>query len=176
MDTRDKHLAAVAWPVQTSHTPNILKSCQSDVTCFRCGDPNHLARDCMQRSSVRHWKERSSIRYQNCNKTGHICLENGNGGREVSTTLSPFKLKEVLPVIEVVVNGKRPIVLVDSGCSWSLVTETVCKTWSGQASDVLTVDGKILHSNGIGTITLAADNISPVKAVGLRHATRYGYY
>ena len=30
--------------------------------------------------------------------------------------------------------------------------------------DVLTVDGKTLHSNGIGTITLAVDNVSPVKA------------
>ena len=69
VDTRDKHLAAVARHEQTSHTPNTLKSHQSDVTCFRCGGPNHLARDCMQRSSVRHWKERSSIRCHLCNKT-----------------------------------------------------------------------------------------------------------
>ena len=54
--------------------------------------------------------------------------------------------------------------LVDSGYSRSLVTESVCNPWSGQASDVLTVDGKTLRSNGIGTITLAADNVSPVKA------------
>ena len=56
MDTRDEHLAAVARPEQTSYTPNILKSRQSNVTCFRCGGPNHLARDCMQRSSIRHWE------------------------------------------------------------------------------------------------------------------------
>ena len=57
--------------------------------------------------------------------------------------------------------------LVDSGCSRSLVTESVCNPWSGQASDVLTVNGKILHSNGIRTISLAADNVSPVKANAL---------
>ena len=67
-------------------------------------------------------------------------------------------------MIEVVVNGKRRMALVDSGCSRSLVTESVCNPWSGQASDVLTGDGKILRSNGIGTITLAVDNVSPVKA------------
>ena len=85
-------------------------------------------------------------------------------GREVSAALSPFKLKEAPPVIEAVVNGKKRMALVDSGCSRSLVTESVCNSWSGQASDVLTVDGKTLRSNGIGTITLEADNVSPVKA------------
>ena len=67
-------------------------------------------------------------------------------------------------MIEVMVNSKKYMALVDSGCSRSLVTELVCKPWSGQASDVLTVDGKTLRSNGIGTITLAADNVSLVKA------------
>ena len=166
-DARDEHLAAVARPEQTSHTSNILKSRQSDVTCFRCGGPNHLARDCMQRSSVRHWKERSGIRCHLCNKTGYLmknCPGNEKRGREVSATLFPFKLKEALPVIEVVVNSKKRMALVDSRCSRSLVTESVCNPWSGQASYVLTVDGKTLRSNSIRTITLAADNVSPVKA------------
>ena len=54
--------------------------------------------------------------------------------------------------------------LVDSGCSQSLMTESVCNPWSQQASDVLTVDGKTLRGNGIRTITLAVDNVSLVKA------------
>ena len=53
--------------------------------------------------------------------------------------------------------------LVDSACSRSLVTESVCNPWSGQASDVLTVDSKTFRSNDIGTISLAADNVSPMK-------------
>ena len=67
-------------------------------------------------------------------------------------------------MIEVVVNGKKRMALVDSRCSRSFMIESVCNPWSGQGSDVLTVDGKTLRCNGIGTITLAADNVSPVKA------------
>ena len=44
------------------------------------------------------------------------------------------------------------------------MTGSVCNPWSWQASDVLKVNGKTLHGNGIGTITLAVDNVSPVKA------------
>ena len=66
-------------------------------------------------------------------------------------------------MIKAVVNGKKCMALVDSGCSRSLVTGSVCDPWSRQASDVLTVDGEILRSNGVGTITLAVDNVSPVK-------------
>ena len=91
VDIRDERLAAVARPEKTSHTSNILKSRQSDVICFRCGDPNHLTRYCMQHSSVRHWKERSSIRCHLCNKTGHLmknCPRNGNGGERLAP-LSP---------------------------------------------------------------------------------------
>ena len=44
-------------------------------------------------------------------------------GRDVSATLSPFKLKEVLCVIEAVVYGKKRMALLDSGmfsvpCDW----------------------------------------------------------
>ena len=67
-------------------------------------------------------------------------------------------------MIEAVVNGKKCMALVDSGCSQSFMTGSECNSWSWQASDVLTVDGKTLRSNGIGTITLAVDNVSPVKA------------
>ena len=67
-------------------------------------------------------------------------------------------------MIEAVVNGKKCMALVDSACSLSLVTGSVCTPRSRQASDVMTVDGKTLRGNGIGTVTLAEDNVSPVKA------------
>ena len=70
-------------------------------------------------------------------------------------------------MIEAVVNGKKCMVLVDSGCFWSLTTGSVCNPWRWQASDVLTVDGMTLRSNVIGTILLAVNNINPVKAVVL---------
>ena len=92
------------------------------------------------------------------------CPRKQKQGRDVSATLSPFKLKEVLPIIEAVVNGKKCMALVDSGCSRSLVTGSVYNPWSWQASDVLTDDGKTLRGNGIGTIMLTVDNVSPMKA------------
>ena len=67
-------------------------------------------------------------------------------------------------MIEAVVNGKKCMALVDSGCSRSLVTGLVCNPWSWQALDVLTVNGKTLCSNGIGTIMLAVNNISLIKS------------
>ena len=60
VDTRDEHLAAAVRPEQASHTPNLHKTGQSDITCFRCGGPNHLARDCVQRSCVRNQIEISN--------------------------------------------------------------------------------------------------------------------
>ncbi len=62
------------------------------------------------------------------------------------------------------VNGKKRTELVESGCSRSLVTGSVCHRWSRQASGVLTVEGKTLCGTGIRTITLAVVNVSPVKA------------
>ena len=167
VDTSDEHLAAAAQPVQTSHTLSIHKTGLSDVTCFRCGSLNHLANDCMQCCSFRNRSERSAICYHLSNKTWHLmknCLGNGKQRRNFSATLSSFKSKEVLPAIEPVVNGKKQMTLMDSGCSQSLMIELVCNSWSLQASDVLTVDGKTLPGNGVGTIMLAVDNISPVKA------------
>ena len=60
-------------------------------------------------------------------------------------------------MIEAVFNGKKHMALVDFGCSRFLVTELVCNPWSWEASDVLTVEGKTLRSNGTGTIMLAVD-------------------
>ena len=62
VDTRDKHLAAAVQPELASHTPNLHKTGQSDVTCFRCGRPNHLARN---------QKQRSAMCCYLCNKMGH---------------------------------------------------------------------------------------------------------
>ena len=167
VDTEDEHLVAAARPKQVSLTPDLRETSQSGHNCFRCKSPNHLAKDCIQRRSVRNWRERSTTHCYLCNKTEQSC-EKLSGETEmevdVSTTLSPIKLKEVLPVIEAVVDGKKRIALVDSGCSRFLVTRSVCNPSSWQISDILTVKGEILHSGGVGTIMLAVDNVSPVKA------------
>ena len=61
VDTRDEQVAAAARPEHTSHTSNIHKIGQSNVTCFRCRGTNHLARDCMQRNSIRNQIERDQL-------------------------------------------------------------------------------------------------------------------
>ena len=72
VDIRDEHLAAAVQPEQTSHAQNLHKTSQSDVTCFRCGDLNHLVRDCMQHTSVRNQREKSAMCCYLCNKMGHL--------------------------------------------------------------------------------------------------------
>ena len=82
-------------------------------------------------------------------------------GREVSTTLSPHKLEEVLPVMKVKVNGMDQIALVDSDCSSSVVsgmstrsTEAYCNSDSRR---------KCLLSHGVGSITFTVTNRNPLK-------------
>ena len=110
----------------------------------------------MQCSSVRNWRERSAMRGYLYNKTGHLVkklFREAETGGDVSATLSSIKLKEALPVIKAVVNGKKRIALVDSGCSQSFMTRSVCNPPSRQISDILTVKGEILHDDGVETIT-----------------------
>ena len=113
-DTKDEHLAAAVWPEQALHTPNLHKTGQSDVNCFRWGVSNHLARDCFQRSSVRNLEREISHALlslqQNCAPNEKLSGETKQG-QNVSAALFPFKLRGV-------VNGEKHMALVDSGCSW----------------------------------------------------------
>ena len=79
VDTKDEHLAA-ARPKWALPTLDLCETSQRGLNCFRCRDSNHLARDCMQRNSVRNWRERSTMHCYLCNKTGHL-MKNcpGNG-------------------------------------------------------------------------------------------------
>ena len=60
LDTKDKHLAAATQPKQASLILGLYKTSQRGLNCFRCRGPNHLARDCMQHSSVKNQRERST--------------------------------------------------------------------------------------------------------------------
>ena len=65
-------------------------------------------------------------------------------GREASTTLSPHKLEEVLPVMKVKVNGMYWIALVDSGCSSSVVSGMLCQPEIWKSTAILTAGRKCL--------------------------------
>ena len=62
-------------------------------------------------------------------------------------------------MIEAIVNGKKHIALVDSGCSQTLMTRSVCNPLSRQKLDIQTV-----NSDGVSTIMLAVDNVRSMKA------------
>lgn len=40
----------------------------------------------------------------------------------------------------------------------------MCSPWGQQKMDILTADSKVLHGHSFGMITLAVDDMDPVKA------------
>ena len=106
------------------------------------------------------------IRCYRCQKKGHVasrCPGNEVRGREVSTILSPHRLKEVLPVIKVQIDGVDRTALVDSGCSSSVVSGSICQPKRQKRTTILTAGGKCLFSHGVGSITLKVTNRNLLK-------------
>ena len=131
-DTKDEHLAAAAWPKQASPTPDLRETSQSGLNCFRCGAQIIWPEIVCSAVVLETGEKDQPCAVISATKQGilwKIVWRNGKWG-DVSVTLFPIKLKEVLPVIEVVVNGKKHIALVDSERSLSLVIRSVCNPLS----------------------------------------------
>ena len=114
-------------PVAPPSTPD--KQNAVTVQCYKCGGPNHFARDGRQPGG-KSQRALPEIRCYQCQQQGHVaswCPGKLGKGREAGTTLYPDKLEEVLPVMKVKVNGMDRIVLVDSGCSSSIVSGMLCQ-------------------------------------------------
>ena len=77
-------------------TPSESKMCSDDwkFACYRCGGPNHMAKDCLQdrqeRLDSQMRKVRHEIRCYKCNGLGHIASQcQGNTkGEEASASVS----------------------------------------------------------------------------------------
>ena len=82
----------------------------------------------------------------------------------VSTSLSSINLKEALPTTEILVDWKKRIALVDSGCSQSLVTRSVYSPRSRQELNIMTENSEIIYGHGVGNIILAVNNLNHIRA------------
>ena len=97
-------------------------------------------------------------------RTCHIEVSGKQSKRqEANTTLSPYKLEEVLPVMKVKVNGMDRIALVYSSCSSFIVSGMLCQPEIRKSTAILTAGRKCLLSHGIGSITLTVTNRNPLK-------------
>ena len=70
---------------------------------------------------------------------------------------SPRSGLEALPLINVCVQGKQFKALVDTGCSKSVLSPKVCKSWKKIRQYVVTVDGSQLPCVGKVTTPLSID-------------------
>ena len=159
-------------PVAPPSTPN--KQNAVAVQCYKCGGPNHFARDCRQPRGKSQRVLPEILCYQ-CQQQGHVasrCPGKLGKGREAGTTLSPHKLEEVLPVMKVKVNGMDWIALVDSSCSSSVLSGMLCRPKVGKSTAILTESRKCLLSHGVGSISLTVTNRNPLKtnvqAIGIQ--------
>ena len=150
------HLA----PPSTSDKQNAV-----EVQCYKCGGPNHFARDC-RKPGGKSRRALPEIRYYQCQQQGHVasrCPGKLGKGREAGTTLSQLKLEEVLPVMKVKVNGMDRIALVDSGCSSSVVSGMLCRPEVWKSTAILTASRKCFLSHGVSSVILTVTNRNPLK-------------
>ena len=63
-------------------------------------------------------------------------------------------MNEALPAVTVRINGFRRLALLDTGCSWSLVTIALCHSWEKKKVDIFTVVEGALRCYGVGHVQL----------------------
>ncbi|CAE1167129.1 ATPeF0C [Acanthosepion pharaonis] len=80
------------------------------------------------------------------------------------TVLAPsWSLNAALPVVNVCVEGKRRSVLVDTGCSRSIINADRCMTWSSQQIEIRTIDSVSRACCGVGTVSILTDGENHAK-------------
>ena len=160
----------------TRRTPSESKVYSDDgkFACYRCGGPNHMAKDCLQDRQERPDSQMRKVRCETpcfrCSGLGHIalqCQENAKRGGGISISLLPDRLTtKKLPSMKVHVDGQECMALIDSGCSQTLVSKAVCHFWKRKSTGVRTADGRTLNSQGYGKIKkwrLAKFQLSTLK-------------
>ena len=84
-------------------------------------------------------------------------------GIGISASLLPEPhINEALPAVIVRINGCRRLALLDTGCSRSLVTKTLCHSWDKKKVDVFTAGERALRCCEVGRIQLDVSSAYPI--------------
>ena len=78
-------------------------------------------------------------------------------------------MNEVLPAVTVHINGFRILALLDTGCSRSLVTRSLCHSWEKKKVNIFTVGEGALWCCGVGHVQLdVAVGVLSIRGFGRR--------
>ena len=84
-------------------------------------------------------------------------------GKDISISLLLKQVNnETHPIIRVLVDGYQCMALVDTGCSKTLMSTSVCHYGKFQNIDILTADGKILRCHRTSQVDLVVDCMHPL--------------
>ena len=128
----------------------LLAKSSKQSSCYLCHG-NHLTNFCPQSRPGVCWK---------CNRSGHKfseCLEKRQRSTGVACANSISRSVTTLPTVTIEVSGHgQKNALVDTGCSRTIVSSSLCECSNYNQGHIVTVDGSEV-SHGVGDITAIID-------------------
>lgn len=115
------------------------------------------------------------IRCYRCGGVGHIVTRcPGNEYGEGAS--APAFSQEALPCTVLKVEGTKCRVLIDTGCSCSIVNVSCCKSWTREGIDLVTVSGEKWKCEGVGKVHLQLSTGASVNlCVSVTTSTPLGF-
>ena len=153
----------------------------SELLCFQCNQPNHLARDCLLRRKNRgdsyggrgRGAGRGSAMCYRCDGLGSLCVVvSGKRERGEAVCASLQSRHPVsaaaLPVTNISVDGAICLALIDSGCSHCIVHAPYCASWTRKRVDVMTVSGERQRCEGVCRVCNGSSVVVDVYVVDFK--------
>ena len=136
--TRSPHSSARSNPI-------------TNVTCYMCNIKGHLAKDCRKHET----------RCYQCGECGHWarnCSGKRARGECMSASLFPHQdVNTTLPVVGIYVDEMRYSVLIDTGCSRTIVDADWCRSWRKAGVDVETIGGTSHAYCSVRVVSISTD-------------------